>query len=241
MRTAKYLRILLTTLAASLTALAWAAPSHAGLIEIATFTGNGATLPTGGNTVSAAATFYVDSAAPNVLIIDLVNTSKFSDTHPGGGNLGGEDVLTGLVFDISGSPAYATAPSAQNLTPSLSLSGNGTTSTLIGSGSLTDTWTNDITPGGNPNVADGQLRDLDFRLQWCVQGTGPYRSRLRHSGAREQLRHHRRGHPSPGHGRPGIHPDLQGGDGPDFRLVQHDAIPLRDGRRSGPDRRRWTS
>jgi hypothetical protein len=142
-------RLFLSTLAAALILPTWSGTSQASLTKIGSFTASG-TNPASGNAVSGTATFYVDPSAKNTLIIDLVNTSSFSSTHPGGGNLGGEDVLAGLAFNISGSPSITTA--VHNLSPSFTLTGNGTTSTELGSGSFANTWTNLITPGGNPNV-----------------------------------------------------------------------------------------
>jgi hypothetical protein len=124
----------------------WTGTVRASLTEVASSTATGIN-PAGHDAVSATATFYVDAGAPNTLVIDLVNTSTLAATHPGGGRLGGSDVLTGLAFNLSGNPSYATKPSAADLSPSLT-----SISTELGSGSFANTWTNQITPGGNPLV-----------------------------------------------------------------------------------------
>jgi MYXO-CTERM domain-containing protein len=124
----------------------WTGTSRASLTEIASATVAGVN-PASHHAVSATAMFYVDPGAPDRLVIDLFNTSNFATTHPGGGKLGGSDVLTGLAFDISGSPSYATKPTSANLSPVLTSS-----STELGSGNLANTWTDLITPGGNALV-----------------------------------------------------------------------------------------
>lgn len=124
--------------------VAWTGTSRASMVEIGTGFSTSGTVPASGDTVSAAVHFYYDSASPKTLIIDLVNTTSKT--------LSPADALVGLAFNISGSPVYATAPATHNLTPSLTLTGLGVTSTKLGSGSFSETWTNKYTPGGNSKV-----------------------------------------------------------------------------------------
>jgi hypothetical protein len=125
--------------------MASARTSQAGIVEIAHAAGSG-TIPASGNSVSADAYFYYNTSDPKTLIIDLVNSTS-------GGSLVPADILLGLVFEIHGNPEYATAPSAHNLSASLTLSGLGTTSTVLGGSSWTgtNTWTNQY-QGGNSNI-----------------------------------------------------------------------------------------
>jgi len=133
-------------LGVALTLTTWTGSARASLTELTPFTTTGIN-PATHDAVSATAKFYVDTGAPNTLVIVLVNTSAFAATHHGGGNLGGSDVLTGLAFNISVNPSYATKPSVANLSPILT-----PTSTELGSGDFANTWTNQITPGGNSLV-----------------------------------------------------------------------------------------
>ncbi len=165
------LRFMLAAFAATLVCLSWTNTGQASLVEIGSASVAGSVPAFPSDTLSATATFYYDTAAPKTLIIDLVNTTNLG----GKGTAESAEVLTGLAFNISGSPTYASTPTAHNLSPSLTLTGNGTTSTTLPAGDtdadFASSWTNKIGSSPLSGVAYG-ISTTGFHGAFVGNGIG---------------------------------------------------------------------